>query len=233
MFQQATKPRPAGYRSVGWQIVSACLRPVAGQRLVAHVLVGPLGVVMLDPLRDQVVEMVFAEHDEVVQALLLDALHPSFDEGVHVCRSRADFFHLCAAVFDDFIEVVYVFPVEVANKLLTLATRCPDMLDERLGLFLHPLGVRLPASLADEDCTAANVNERQNEILPQTRRRPDPLREEVALIQSFRVHLHELGPTPIAGVGAWSCPASFMIFFTVFRDGGLMPSFLISPITRV
>ena len=83
------------------------------------------------------------------------------------------------------------------------------MFDERFRLLLHPRSVRLTRALRYEDCTAADVNESQHEILSQASWRPDPLREEVALIQRFGVQLQKLGPASLASVRAWVMPRLF------------------------
>ena len=140
-------------------------RPIAGQRFVVQRLMWADGLIIVDVFGDQVVEVVFPEHDEVVQGFLLDTLNPPFHESVHVGCSRTHFFHFRAGVFDDAVKIVDEHVVHVVNQLLALVAGCVHVLNERLRLLFHPSRIRLAGALRDEDRTAADVNECEDEVL--------------------------------------------------------------------
>jgi hypothetical protein len=62
-------------------------RPGGSRRDVAQALEGPLSVVGNDVLGDKVAQVSLPENHEVVEALLLDALHPA-DDSVHSTAPR-------------------------------------------------------------------------------------------------------------------------------------------------
>lgn len=52
-------------------------------KLIPEALVGPLDVIVLHVLLDQMIQMLVAEADEVIQALVLDRAYPPLSVGVH------------------------------------------------------------------------------------------------------------------------------------------------------
>ena len=49
-------------------------------------LMGPLGMIIVQVLRDQIVEMIFAKYDEMAETFLLDTLDPAFNKSIHPRR---------------------------------------------------------------------------------------------------------------------------------------------------
>ena len=70
------------------------------QRLVVKRLMRPFFVVMLQPLRHQVVEVPLTKNNEVVEALLLDRLDEPLHEGVRVRRPEGRFIDRDSAVLE-------------------------------------------------------------------------------------------------------------------------------------
>jgi hypothetical protein len=56
------------------------------EQRVVHSLMRPVAEVVAQVRRDEVVQVLFATHDEVVQAFILDRLNPALDEGADVGR---------------------------------------------------------------------------------------------------------------------------------------------------
>ena len=54
------------------------------QQLVVQALMRPLGMIVFDELAAQVIHVPLAEHHEIVEAFLLDALHEPLDKGRRV-----------------------------------------------------------------------------------------------------------------------------------------------------
>ena len=95
MPQHSSEPRPTLDRNAVWRITIR-FRPFPGERNVAQRLMRTLGVVVLDVLCNQIVEVLLAEHDEVIQRFLLQALNEPFDVGLQVRRTDAVLLHFDA-----------------------------------------------------------------------------------------------------------------------------------------
>ena len=60
---------------------------------IAETLMRSELVVVGEPTREEMLQVVFTENDEMVQDFMLGALHPGFGKGVHVrwaCRNRTE-----------------------------------------------------------------------------------------------------------------------------------------------
>lgn len=67
-----------------------CAPEIGGNDVVARALVGPLGVVVIEPDAVDVGQLAEAEADEVVQALVLAGADERFAEGIGLRRFRRD-----------------------------------------------------------------------------------------------------------------------------------------------
>ncbi len=140
-----------------------------------------LGVIVLDVLRDQVVE--------VVQRFLLQALNEPLDVRLQVRRTDAVLLHLDTGVSKHLVETGPVDPVTIAEQKCDFLAVRLHVLDELLRLLLHPRGIRLSRAFRHVDLAAAEVQKYQHEILLQAELRDDSFGEEVALVQHFRMPL--------------------------------------------
>ena len=92
--EQAAKSCPtADRRRIRRGRASSRRRPGWQHDPIANSLMRPLGVVMLDVLVDQMIEMTLAEDHEVVEALLFDRLDPPLGIGVEHWRPWLEFEH--------------------------------------------------------------------------------------------------------------------------------------------
>ena len=148
-----------------------------------------LDVVVLRVLGDQVVEVLLAEHDEVVQCFLMQTLNESFDMRLQVRRTDAVLSHLDAGVAKHVVESGPVDAVAVAEQQRDLLTVRFYVLHELLRLLLHPCGIRRSRAFRHVNPAAAEVQINQHEILLQAELRHDPFKEEVALVQCLRMPL--------------------------------------------
>jgi len=101
-FQQDAKPLAANDLGCGGHVVVG--RAASNEQGIvdADPLVWSLSVKVLDVLFDEEIQVRFAEHDKVIEALVLDRLDPAFDVCVQVRRKwprAADFDALCAKHF--------------------------------------------------------------------------------------------------------------------------------------
>ena len=178
--QQPTQPCPTFDRDGVGRIVLR-LGPISRERDIPHRLMRALGVIVLDVLRDQVVE--------VVQRFLLQALNEPLDVRLQVRRTDAVLLHLDTGVSKHLVETGPVDPVTIAEQKCDFLAVRLHVLDELLRLLLHPRGIRLSRAFRHVDLAAAEVQKYQHEILLQAELRDDSFGEEVALVQHFRMPL--------------------------------------------
>src|SRR5262249_54979447 len=74
--------------------------------------------------------------------------------------------------------------------------------DKRLGLLLDPYSGRMFGGLRDEYFAAGDVQENDDEKLPNAPKRQHLVRKEIALPECGRVHLEELVPSLLAALGS-------------------------------
>lgn len=115
MPKQSTQPRPAIDRNAVWRIVLR-FRPVPGERDIPHRLMRALGVIVLDVLGNQVIEVLLAEHDEVVQRFLLQALDEPLDVRLQIGRTDAVLLHLDTGVAEHLVETGPVDPITITEQ---------------------------------------------------------------------------------------------------------------------
>ena len=85
---------------------------------VTEPLVRAFFVVVDQVFADQVSQVSLTEHEEMVQTLLLDPLHPGFRERVHVGRAWRNWSKLDPFRINDRTELLCVLPVSVPNNVL-------------------------------------------------------------------------------------------------------------------
>ena len=161
----------------------------------------PAVVIVGDVLRHDMIEVLLANDDEMVQRLVLDTLNPTLDEGVQVRRARADRFDLNAALLEDLIERPRELAVQVPDENLARAAVIFNMLQECLGLSLHPVRIRPGRAFRDKHPPRGDVQKRHRENLSWPLQGPDPLAEEVALPKRFGVGGEKLFPASLPAPG--------------------------------
>lgn len=75
-----------------------------------------LGVIVLDVLGNQVIEVLLAEHDEVVQRFLLQALDEPLDVRLQIGRTDAVLLHLDTGVAEHLVETGPVDPITITEQ---------------------------------------------------------------------------------------------------------------------
>ncbi len=80
----------------------------------------PFELIMGNVLRDQIVHVLLAKDQEVVQAFLANTLHPPFDEGIFIRRPMGRFVDVGPAVFDDLVKTVLELAVPITHDDLRL-----------------------------------------------------------------------------------------------------------------
>lgn len=178
--------------SSGWR------RPSAGQQTVVFSLMRAFEKIMRQVLVNEMPQMILAEHDEMIEALALDALHPAFREGVEVGSERPDLMHFQAVGGEDRIELLGELAVVVSDQNRRLLRQLGEVHGDVAGLLRHPLGVGMGTHAGHVHAAAADVNEEQHEVVDQARHRPHLFREEVAGPQRGRMLLDERIPGPFA-----------------------------------
>ena len=108
MLQQAAETFAANNLAA----VSIVLRYPA-DRHIFNPLVWSFCVIMREEFRDDAVEMLFTQHYEMIQILLLKRLDKPFDKGIHVGASGQKLMYSEALRFEDFIKLCGEFRVRV------------------------------------------------------------------------------------------------------------------------
>lgn len=174
--------------------------PLTNQRSVADAvtLMRPNAVVMAEILGNEKIDVLLAEDQEEVEALELDRLDPTLDEGVLVRRLRRGGNNSTADVVEDLIESLDVHAIVVADQVIDLQVRFAGLLDERMSLRSHPFSIGLETTGRADGSPRADVQESQDKRLPQSGRRPYHLAEEVDLPERIDVSFEKLIPSPAA-----------------------------------
>src|SRR5262249_45325671 len=146
-------------------------------------LVRAMAQKMPNPFGDEVIQVPFAHHDELIETLDADQLHPPLDVGLQVRRPPGDVNAPYSTPCQGGVEVPTVLPVAVVVDPLTTETIRLHMPAECLGLGRAPFLGWIQRGRCDEDAPRADVDERQDEELANTAERDDLLREEVGLPQ--------------------------------------------------
>jgi len=152
-------------------------------------------VVVDHGFRDEMIEMLHPNGDEVIEAFLLRGLNEPLDEGLGVGRLRRRLADGETRVLQRFVEGRRVLAVPVAHYDFGGQTGLLDVRDEGLGLLLGPLAVGVEAGWRDEGASGADVEEDQHEGVAKALVGQDFLGEEVALPEGGRVQLQELVPS--------------------------------------
>ena len=98
----------------------------------------PLGVVVLDVLSCEIIEVLLAKDQEVIEALLLDRLHEPLNVGVEVWRAIGEHLDARASVRQGLIELAAIIPIPIAGHEVNLQASLLGILDKCLGLLFDP-----------------------------------------------------------------------------------------------
>ena len=150
------------------------------RRSVISVAMRAIGVEVSREGFDQIVEMIAAKNDEVLQALMLDRLDDSLDSRVQVRRSYGELLALDTFFLKRCLELRRELGVAVVDQVSrTMFTRL-GFLNELSSLLRHPFRIGIPSRLRADDFASLQVHENQHIEVDDTTGRDGPLREEVA-----------------------------------------------------
>lgn len=110
-------------------------------------------VVVHHELRDQVIEMLLAEDDELVQTLPAYSPNKPFTSAVQIRRSFRQAIRLHASILDRHGEVLREFHVPIVKDHFGFLLAILRLRDKPLGLLAHPGRVWMLGGLSD-DCLA-------------------------------------------------------------------------------
>jgi hypothetical protein len=144
--------------------------------------------------------VLFTEHHEMIQALGLNRLNPALDVGTDVWRLDRAAVDIEALAPEGVIKRPCKLAVAIVEDDLGLEATGRQRAGKRLGLLLDPGGDRMLGGLGDKDLAAADVQEGDDEELPDASQRQHLVREEVTLPEGGRVHLEELVPGLLAAL---------------------------------
>ena len=124
--------------------------------------------VFTDVFTDEVVQMLLAEDQEIVQALLLDTLDHSFAPGIQVRALYPQDLDLEPFGFEYIVERCREFRVAIANQAGRLVVAIRGVHQKVAYLLRHPRRIGMRRGIANEDFTILDVDEDQQEIAGET-----------------------------------------------------------------
>src|SRR6267142_2937408 len=141
--------------------------------------------------------MLLAEHDELVEALVLDGLDEPFDVGVHVGGTESHRLELYSSFRQHVAKFGNVFDVSIPQHDLDSQAFLPGIFQECPRLVLHPDDACLERAGREIDLPRRHVNERQEEDLADTAGCNDVSLDEVALPQGLSMGFEEGAPVAL------------------------------------
>ena len=162
----------------------------------------PLMLIVPDEFGDEEVQVLLAQHDEVIEALDLNRLNPTFDVRLQIGRLECDPVPFRTVPGQFGVERFAKLRVRIVDYKLWGKPLGLGMSAEGNRLDAAPLLGRIGRSRADDHSSRSDVNERQQEELPHPSQRNDLLRQEVALPQGLGMHGDELMPGRFATFGS-------------------------------
>lgn len=156
--------------------------------------VRPLGVEMFHVFADEMVEVLLAKHDEVIQAFLLARLNPALHVSILIRLLRPDAVNLHAFVLEQAAELCGELGVPVVDQVLDLHACILDVHHDVASLLDHPFLVGVRRRRRGDHAPGRDVDEDQHEVVDQAMLGQHLLAEEVARPQRLGVHLDELVP---------------------------------------
>ena len=154
---------------------------------------GEMGTI-IGVFTDEIVQMLLAEDQEIVQALLLDTLDHSFAPGIQVRALYPQDLDLHPFSFEHVVELCRELRVAIANQADRLVVAIRGVHPKIPCLLCHPSRIGMCRGIADEDLAGLNVDDDQQEIVDDFPRRDDALCEKVAGPERLGVDLDELFP---------------------------------------
>jgi len=195
VLEQSAKAFAAKDRAVRGQ------RCGCGNRNGAETLVRALQVIMLKVFFGQIAKVIFAENDEMVEALGLDAQDEALGVGVKIGSRWADFDHFDAFGFEDSVESGGERGIAIVNQMRRLGGVTFGLEQEVAGFLRDPGAVGMRSHAGDNDPARADMDEEEHVVIHQAAKGPDFLGEEVASPQGGNMLLDELLPGRFAAFG--------------------------------
>lgn len=171
-----------------------CAPEIGGDDVVAGALVGPLGMVVIEPDAVDVGQLAETEADEVIQALVLAGADEGFAKGVGLRRFRRDANAAHPGPFPEGVELLGELGVAVMDQVSGFDAVVVEPHSHIPRLLHHPGLIGMKGRLAQVDPAAAQMQEDQHVSVELAAQGVDRLGEEVAGQQRFHVGADELRP---------------------------------------
>ena len=185
-----------------------CRRHVVGrrgqlvERRVAEALMRSFGEKMADVLGDKVIQVPLAEDDEVVKALDLNRLHPSFDERIQVRRTVSDAVSLDPVASQLLVERLSELAVPIVEDELRFQAYARSVAHEVNRPRPAPFLGRVGGGRSHVNPSRADKDEGQHEEFTHTGQGQHLFRKEVTLPERLGVDHEELVPGLLTALGA-------------------------------
>lgn len=163
----------------------------------------PVFVVITGVLADEIVQMLLATDQKVVQAFLLNTLNYAFTAGVEIraLKRQTDRFDVLG--FEDFIESRGELCIAVADQVSGFFLTSVKVHQKVPSLLFHPGSARMQRRIGDEDLASFQIDKNQDEIVEKPTVRERFGTEEVAGPKRLGVQGEELIPRAFGALGRW------------------------------
>jgi hypothetical protein len=188
-----------GTIALGLRPTSFSLHP---RNPVFDALMRPVLVVIVDVGLAQYRKMLEPEDDEVMQALVLDALNHPFGEGVGVWRARRAFEDLHAFTLQFGVECVAELAVSISLHVSDLQALFPRLCDKLVGLLSGPCLGRVKGRLRNDHSPRFDVQKHEHKRIPHPLPGQHFAAKEVALPKRCRMLFEKLVPCSLAALRA-------------------------------
>jgi len=190
-----------------------CAPEIGGDDVVTGALVGPLGVVVIEPDAVDVGQLAKTKADEVVQALMLAGTDEGFAKSVGLRRFRRNADAAHPGPFPEGVELLGELGVAVVDQVPGVDAVVVEPHGRIPRLLHHPGLVGMKGRLTHVDPAAAQMQEDQHVGVELAAQGIDLLGEEVAGHQRFHVGADELRPgnggLALGLLGRWRTIGSF------------------------
>ena len=102
-------------------------------------------VVVINELGDEIIQVSFAESNEMVQTFILDRLHESFDTGIQIWRTDRQAFRLDAIILQKLTELSGKLRIPIVKQIRRFLLAVGNVVRKRFGLLRHPSGIGIPS----------------------------------------------------------------------------------------
>lgn len=159
---------------------------------------GTFSIIVVDVLPGDVAKVIFAKDDEMVEAFVLERLHPAFSKGIEVRGETWKALRLDACGAEDVAEMFSELGIHIMDEVGSRKTEFSQMAAEVTSLLSHPCIVGVGRETGDEDLPGAYIDEEEDEVIYKAMYGKDFFRDEITGPERVSMDFEELIPGSLA-----------------------------------